>query len=195
MACQLVTNSVRGGPIRPKSSAIWACANVDTSQSTGVALVTAVIAAAHLYPRLPSIMLTYLLLIIALASTQRRYAALLAAVLASFSFNCFLTSPPDQFSFPDDLLDPWVFLAVAIIAGQLTVALRHYAQQARHSEQETRLLSQRAQALAAFQEASAWHASCTTRSPRPSMVSAWGLTPPGKPSRVIQQRRWPRWSA
>src|SRR6266702_2035161 len=65
----------------------------------GVALVTGVIAAAHLYPRIPSIALTYLLLIVALASARGRYAAILAAVLASFSFDFFLNPPLYTFVF------------------------------------------------------------------------------------------------
>ena len=122
----------------------------------GVALVTGTIATAHLYPRLPSIVLTYLLLIFLLASIRGRYAAILAALLASFSFDFFLTPPLYEFSITDlgdnDFLDPWVFLATAIIAGQLIVVLRRRAQQARRREQETRLLSQQAQELAALQE-------------------------------------------
>jgi signal transduction histidine kinase len=121
-----------------------------------VALVTGALATAHLYPRLPSIVLTYLLVIIVLASTRGRYAAILAAVLASFSFDFFLTPPLYRFAFTspeaDDLLDPWVFLAAAIVAGQVTAALRRHAEQARRREQETRLLSEQAQELAALQE-------------------------------------------
>ena len=56
----------------------------------GVALVTGVLAAAHLYPRLPSSALTYLLVIAALASIRGHYASILAALLAFFSFNFFL---------------------------------------------------------------------------------------------------------
>src|SRR5439155_17516077 len=79
----------------------------------GVALVTGVIAAAHLYPRFPSSVLTYLLVIVALASTRGHYAAILAALLASFAFDFFLDPPPYMFSFIDqeDLLDPVIFLA------------------------------------------------------------------------------------
>lgn len=122
----------------------------------GVALVTCVIATEHLYPRLPSIVLTYLLVIIALARTRGSYAAILAALLASFSFDFFFTPPLYQFSFTDlsadDLLDPWVFLTTAIITGQLTAALRRHAEQARRREHEIRLLSEQAQELATLQE-------------------------------------------
>ena len=122
----------------------------------GVALVTGVISVVHLYPRLPSIVLIYLLVIIVLASTRGIYAAIVAAVLASFSFDYFLTPPLYGFSFTspeaDDLLDPWVFLATAILTGLVTAALRRRVEQARHRERETRLLSEQAQELAALQE-------------------------------------------
>jgi signal transduction histidine kinase len=120
----------------------------------GVALVTGVIAAAHLYPRFPSISLTYLLVIVALASTRGRYAAILAALLASFSFDFFIASPLHTSGFTRlaDLLDPLVFLVAAILTGSLTATLRRSAEQARRRERETRLLSERAQELASLQE-------------------------------------------
>jgi signal transduction histidine kinase len=120
----------------------------------GVALLTGVIAAAHLYPRIPSISLTYLLVIVALAGTRGRYAAILGALLASFSFDFLLASPFHTFGFTklEDLLDPLVFLAAAILTGSLTATLRRRAEQARSRERETRLLSKQAQELASFQE-------------------------------------------
>jgi len=120
----------------------------------GVALVTGVIAAAHMYPSFPSSELNYLLVIVALASTRGHYAAILAALLASFSFNFFLAPSPDEFTFTEleDPLDPVVFLATAIVTGQLTAALRRHAEQARRREREARLLSEHAQELAALQE-------------------------------------------
>lgn len=121
----------------------------------GVALVTSVIATVHLYPRLPSIALIYVLVIVALASTRGNYAAILAALLASCSFD-FFTAPLYQFAFTDlsadDLLNPWVFLATAIVTGQLTAAPRRRVEQARRREHETRLLARQAQELAALQE-------------------------------------------
>ncbi len=122
----------------------------------GVALVTVILAAVQLYPRLPSIVLIYLLMIITLARLRGSYAAVLAAVLACFAFDFFFTPPLYEFSLADltadDLLDPWVFLATGIIISQLIVAQQRHAEQARRREQETRLLSEQAQQLAAFQE-------------------------------------------
>jgi signal transduction histidine kinase len=145
-------------PLRQaKAASRWRRTASDSLLATaGVALVTVIIAVVHLYPRLPSIVLIYLLVIIALACLRGSYAALLAAVLASFSFDFFFTPPLYEFSFADltadDLLDPWVFLATGIITGQLIVALQRRAEQARRREQETRLLSEQAQQLAALQE-------------------------------------------
>src|SRR5215470_14243896 len=117
----------------------------------GVALVTAVIAIVHLYPRLPSIVLIYLLVIIGLASVRGSYAAVLAALLGSMSFDFFFTPPLYEFSFvdlsADELLDPWVFVATGLITGGLTVAQRRHAEQAKYREREARLLSARAQEL------------------------------------------------
>ncbi len=122
----------------------------------GVALVAGVLAAVHLYPRLPSSELAYLLVIVALASIRGHYAAILAALLACFSIKFFRAPLPVAFaSFDfelDDLLDPVFFLAIAIVTGQLTAALRRHAEQARRRERETRLLSEQAQELAALQE-------------------------------------------
>jgi signal transduction histidine kinase len=135
----------------------WRCTAIDSLLAiTGVALVTGVIAVVHLYPRLPSIVLTYLLVIIALASRRGSYAGILAAFLASFSFDFFFTVPLYQFSFTDlsieDLLDPWIFMATGILVSLLTSTLRRHVEQARHREQEAHLLSQQAQELAALRE-------------------------------------------
>jgi signal transduction histidine kinase len=151
-------NRDEGGPLwQARTGPGWRRTAIDSLLATaGVALVTGIIAAVQLYPRLPSIVLMYLLLIITLASIRGSYAAVLASALASFSFDFFFTPPLYEFSFADltsdDLLDPWVFLATGIIAGQLVVTLRRYAEQARHRGQETRHLSEQAQQLAAVQE-------------------------------------------
>ncbi len=122
----------------------------------GIALVTAAIMIIHLYPRLPSIVLTYLLVIIGLAWTRGRYAALLAALLASLSLDLLLTPSPEVFISIklEDLLDPepFIFLIIAIITGLLISALRRHAEQARRRERETRLLAEQAQEIATLQE-------------------------------------------
>src|SRR5215472_17978250 len=59
----------------------------------GALLVTGVIYIFHLYPKIPTISLVYLLVVLALASTRGRYAAILASIVAFLSFDFFLTQP------------------------------------------------------------------------------------------------------
>src|SRR5438105_15480589 len=59
----------------------------------GTLLITGVIYTLHLYPSIPNISLTYLLIVLALASTRGLYAAVLAALVAFFSFDFFLVPP------------------------------------------------------------------------------------------------------
>src|SRR5438128_3104887 len=120
----------------------------------GVALITSVIAVAHLYPRIPTIAFVYLLLVLALASTRGLYAAILTSLLAFLCFDFFFFPPPYTFLVvkAEDLLTLVVFLATAIITGQLASALRQRAEQARGREHEIRLLYEQAQELAALQE-------------------------------------------
>src|SRR5437660_616235 len=92
----------------------------------GVAVVNGVIVTVNLYHHIPSVSLIYLLVIIALASTRGRYAAILAAMLASFSFDFLLAPPLYTFGFTrlEDELDPLVFLVAATLTGSLTATLR-----------------------------------------------------------------------
>src|SRR5260221_4409629 len=120
----------------------------------GVALITGGIAAAHLYPRVPTIAFVYLLLVLGLASTRGPYAAILTSLLAFLCFDFFFFPPPYTFLVvkAEDLLTLVVFLTTAIITGQLASALRQRAEQARGREHEIRLLYEQAQELAALQE-------------------------------------------
>jgi signal transduction histidine kinase len=119
----------------------------------GVALVTSVIAVAQLYPRIPTILFDYLLVVLALASTRGLYAAILASLLAVLSSDFFFP-PPYTFVVDEDdvLLTLCIFLVAAIITGQLASVLRRRAEQARNRERELRLLYEQAQELAALQE-------------------------------------------
>ena len=77
-----------------KKESNWRRYTIDSLLAiAGVAQITSVIMAAHLYQHIPSVSLIYLLVIIALASTRGRYAAILAALLASFSFDFFIAPP------------------------------------------------------------------------------------------------------
>jgi two-component system sensor histidine kinase KdpD len=106
------------------------------------ALVTAIIYAFALYPRIPNISMLYLLVVLALASTRGLYAAVLASFLAFLLFDYFLVQP--LYSLTINRLEEWlalfVFLATAIITGQMTNALRRQADEARRRERETRIL-------------------------------------------------------
>ncbi len=108
----------------------------------GVSLVTGAISVLHLYPRIPTISFAYLLVVLALASTRGLYAAILASVVAFFSFDYFLVPPLYTFVVAkfEDLLALFVFLATAIITGELASALRKRAEQASRRERETRIL-------------------------------------------------------
>src|SRR6266849_5453362 len=120
----------------------------------GVSLITSVIAVAHLYPRIPTIAFVYLLLVLTLASTRGLYAAILTSLLAFLCFDFFFFPPPYTFLVikAEDLLTLVVFLTTAIITGQLALALRRRAEQARSRERELRSLYEQAQELASLQE-------------------------------------------
>lgn len=108
----------------------------------GVSLVTGVISLADLYPKIPTISFAYLLIVLALASTRGLYSAILASLIAFFSFDFFLVPPLYTFVVAkfEDLLALFVFLATAIITGQLASALRQRAEQASQRERETHIL-------------------------------------------------------
>jgi PAS domain S-box-containing protein len=108
----------------------------------GSLLVTGVILVFHLYPGIPNISIVYLLVVLALATTRGRYAAILSAVVAFLSLAFFIV-PPFKTS-GIYLVEGWITLFVlliaAILTGQLAVALRERAEQANRRERETRLL-------------------------------------------------------
>lgn len=115
----------------------------DTILATvGALLVTGIIYAFQLYPRIPNISLLYLLLVLGLASARGRYAAVLTSIVAFFSFDFFLVPP--LYTFTINKFDEWlalvIFLVTAIITGQLASALRLRAEQASQRESETRAL-------------------------------------------------------
>lgn len=108
----------------------------------GSLLMTMILFAFHLYPLIPNISIVYLLVVLALATTRGRYAAILAAVVACLSFDFFLVPP--LYSLGMYRIEEWValfvFLVTAILTGQLAVALRERAEQASRREQETHML-------------------------------------------------------
>jgi two-component system, OmpR family, sensor histidine kinase KdpD len=105
-------------------------------------LVTGVIFAFKLYPRIPNISIVYLLVVLALASTRGRYAAILASLVAFLSFDFFLVPP--LYVFTINRVEEWialfVFLVTAILTSQLADTLRQRAEQSNRRERETRIL-------------------------------------------------------
>src|SRR5215471_18863217 len=105
-------------------------------------LVTGIIYTFHLYPRIPNISIVYLLVVMALASTRGRYAAILASLVAFLTFDYFLVPPLYVFTIAriEEWIALFVFLVTAILTSQLAVALRDRAEQASRGERETRIL-------------------------------------------------------
>lgn len=121
----------------------WKRYFLDTLLALGsISVLTLVISWLSLPARIPDSLLIYLPVILALASMRSSYAALLAALLAFFSFDFFFVTPFYSLIIAKfaDFIALIVFLVTAVTTGQLTSALRKYAQQARRREQETRIL-------------------------------------------------------
>jgi two-component system sensor histidine kinase KdpD len=104
--------------------------------------ITGLIDIFHLYPTIPNISMVYLLLILVLASTWGRYAALLASVIAFLSFDFFLVPPLYSFSILrwEEWLALLVFLATALLTSQLAVMARENIEQAHLRERESWIL-------------------------------------------------------
>ena len=104
--------------------------------------ITGFISIFNLYPRIPNISIIYLLPILALASIFGRYAALLACLAASLSFDYFIVPP--LYTFTMDRWEEWIalgiFLAVALLISQLTLIMRERTAIAQLREREARIL-------------------------------------------------------
>ena len=59
----------------------------------GTMFTTLILYAFQLYPLIPNISIVYLLVVLILASTRGRYAAIIAAIAASLLFDFFLVPP------------------------------------------------------------------------------------------------------
>ena len=121
----------------------WQGYLIDSLLAVGGALaITGIIYAYHLYPTIPNISIVYLLLIVALASTRGRYAAILASVVAFLSFDFFLIPP--LYTFVIARWEGWielvVFLVTALTTSQLATTSRQSVEQARLREREARIL-------------------------------------------------------
>src|SRR5258707_9089601 len=121
----------------------WQQYLIDSLLAVGGALVvTGIIYAFHLYPTIPNISIVYLLVILILASTRGRYAAIVAAVVAFLSFDFFLVPPLYTFVISrwEEWLALFVFLVTALITSQLAAVARQSVEQARLREREARIL-------------------------------------------------------
>jgi two-component system sensor histidine kinase KdpD len=128
-------------PARPEK--YWQRYLIDSLLAVGGALVvTGIIYAFHLYPTIPNISIVYLLVILALATTRSRYAALVAAVVAFLSFDFFLVPPFYSFTISrgEEWIALFVFLVTALITSQLATVTRRSVEQARLREREARIL-------------------------------------------------------
>jgi two-component system sensor histidine kinase KdpD len=108
----------------------------------GALVVTGLISLFHLYPQIPNISLVYLLLILLLASTLGRYAAVLASFTAFLAFDYFLVPPLYTFTIArwEEWIALFVFLVTALLTSQLAAVMRQRTAQARRQERETRIL-------------------------------------------------------
>lgn len=108
----------------------------------GALAITGLIDVFHLYPTIPNISMVYLLLILVLASTRGRYAALLASVMAFLSFDFFLVPPFYSLLILrwEEWLALFVFLITALLTSQLAVMARESIEQARLRERESWIL-------------------------------------------------------
>ncbi len=110
--------------------------------TVGSLLITGFIALLHLYPLIPNISVLYLLIILGLASSRGRYAAILASVIAFLSFDFFLVPPLYVFTIAhaEEWVALFVFLVTALLTGQMAATLRLQAQEAHRRERETHIL-------------------------------------------------------
>jgi PAS domain S-box-containing protein len=108
----------------------------------GSLLVTGVIVLFHLYPAIPDIALVYLLVVLALAITRGRYAAILGAVMAFLALAYFIVPPLYTIAAysPEEWIALFIFFSVAMLTGQLAVFLQQRTEQANRRERETRQL-------------------------------------------------------
>ena len=128
-------------PVRTEKH--WQQYLIDSLLAVGGALaVTGIIYAYRLYPTIPNISIVYLLVILLLASTRGRYAALVAAVVAFLSFDFFLVPPLYTFIIFrwEEWIALFVFLVTALITSQLATVTRQSVEQARLREREARIL-------------------------------------------------------
>jgi two-component system sensor histidine kinase KdpD len=115
----------------------------------GIAVVTAVVAGVDVL-QAGNAPLLYIVVVLLAAVFVGRGPAVAAAVAAFLAFNYFLTEPRYTFivTDPGDWLNLVLFLAVAVISGQLAADQRRRAREAAEHERHTRVLYEVADAVA-----------------------------------------------
>ncbi len=116
---------------------------IDVLLAVGIPLVlTAFMSLFHLYPTIPNISIVYLLVIIALARSRGRLAAVLAAVVAFLSFDFFLVPPLYTLYIArcEEWLALGVFLVTALVTSQWTAVMQKSIEDARRREREAQIL-------------------------------------------------------
>ncbi len=115
-----------------------------------VALVSAVIAVLPGALRIANISMLYLIAVLATAVAFGSGPAVVASLLAFLVFDWFFVEPLHQFTVADP--QEWValllFLATAVVTGQLAAGQRRRAEEARHREREAVVLYDVARLLA-----------------------------------------------
>lgn len=108
----------------------------------GVAVVTWLISLVLPHYRIDNISMVYLLLVLALAVFAGRGPAILASVLSFLAFDWFFVKPVSRFTVDDpaEWLALFLFLAVAVITGQLAASLRRRAEEAQRRARELTML-------------------------------------------------------
>ncbi len=130
----------RSSVLEVKKVPSWAQYLLDSVLATvGSLFITMIIAIFQLYPRIPNISIVYLLVVLALASTRGRYAAIFASLVAFLSFDFFIVPPLYTFVIAraEEWIALFVFLIDAILTGHLASALRQRAREAARRERET----------------------------------------------------------
>src|SRR5258708_5308115 len=130
----------RSSVLEVKKVPSWAQYVLDSVLATvGSLFITLIIAIFQLYPRIPNISIVYLLVVLALASTRGRYAAIFASLVAFFSFDFFIVPPLYTFTIApaEEWIALFIFLIDAILTGPLASASRQRAREATRRERET----------------------------------------------------------
>jgi two-component system sensor histidine kinase KdpD len=109
----------------------------------GVPIMTAVFAQLRGHITLPTLMLLYLLLVTVVAAVGGRLPALVTAITASLAVNWYFTPPFYTFTIHEtsNLLALCVFLAVAIIVGQLVSVVVRRSADAQRARAEAEALA------------------------------------------------------